>query len=117
MARMELRSRVDATRQNAVIEMWMDGKPLGHVIFDAATLEGHISVLADQRANMVDEVPKELEPGARLEAIVDPAWRVPANHPAEGIVLALRHPDLGWLSFVFPHKEARSIADWLTKTL
>jgi hypothetical protein len=29
----------------------------------------------------------------------------------------LRHPGLGWLSFVFPDKEAAAIAEWLTRDL
>ena len=46
-----------------------------------------------------------------------PAWRIPGYRAAEGRILALRHPGLGWLTFVIPHKEAASIAEWLTKDL
>jgi putative transcriptional regulator len=117
MARMEMRAGVDGSRQHTAVEMWMDGKPLGHVYLDAATLEGHIHALARHRANMAEEVSQELDPGSRLEAHIDPIWRIPAKHPQQGIVLALRHPGFGWLSFVFPHKEARALAEGLTKSL
>lgn len=115
MARMELRARVDGALENTIIEMWMDGKPLGHVILDAATLEGHIHDLAKHRAQMKDEVPRVLDPGSRLEATVDPVWKTTDENPPGGKVLALRDPGLGWLAFFFPHNEAVAIAEWLTK--
>ena len=114
MARMALNASVDSSREHVVIELSMDGKPLGHIELDSASVEKHIHDLAQQRANLIDPVTPTLDAGSRLEAIVDPRWRVPK--PIEqGRVLALRHPGLGWLSFVFPDKEARAIAAWLTK--
>ena len=114
MARMRLNASVDSSREHVVIELSMDGKPLGHIELDSASVEKHIHDLAQHRANLNDPVTPTLDAGSRLEAIVDPRWRVPK--PIEqGRVLALRHPGLGWLSFVFPDKEARAIAEWLTK--
>jgi hypothetical protein len=114
MARMRLNASVDSSREHVVIELSMDGKPLGHIELDSASVEKHIHDLAQHRANLIDPVTPTLDAGSRLEAIVDPRWRVPK--PIEqGRVLALRHPGLGWLSFVFPDKEARAIAEWLTK--
>ena len=114
MARMALNTSLDSSREHVVIELSMDGKPLGYVELDGASVEKHIHDLAQHRANLIDPVTPTLETGSRLEAIVDPRWRVPK--PIEqGRVLALRHPGVGWLSFVFPDKEARAIAEWLTK--
>jgi hypothetical protein len=114
MARMALNTSVDSSREHVVIEVSMDGKPLGHIELDGTSVEKHIHDLAQHRANLNDPVTLTLDAGSRLEAIVDPRWRVPK--PIEqGRVLALRHPGLGWLSFVFPDKEARAIAEGLTK--
>ncbi|MGP0094219.1 MAG: hypothetical protein ACLPKB_30380 [Xanthobacteraceae bacterium] len=116
MAYAELRIATNPARKYVVIELWMDGKRLGHINLDGATAEEHIHAVAKHRAELVDPVSPDLHPGARLEAILDPKWRV-LNPIEAGRILALRHPGLGWLPFVFPDKEARSISDWLTKDL
>jgi hypothetical protein len=117
MARMELRLNADQSREHVTVEMWTDGKPVGHMLLDGATAEKHIHDMARHRAMLNDSVPTELDPGARLEALIDPVWHVPPNRIPEGRILALRHPGLGWLTFVLPDKEAQAIAEWLTKDL
>ena len=93
----------------------MDDKPLGHIELDAATLEDHIHKLAAHRSRLAEEVPRDLDPGSWLEALIDPIWRFPGQRSEHGRILALRHPGLGWLSFILPDKEARAMAEWLTK--
>jgi hypothetical protein len=107
MARMEFRAITSADRQSVTIELWMDGRALGHMVLDAATLEGHIRDLARHRAELADEVPEELEPRARIEGVQDPIWRL--GESADDLALALRHPGLGWLSFQFPRNEAAAL--------
>jgi hypothetical protein len=114
---MELRVATDGMREHVILELWMDGRPLGHIQFDGATAEKHIHDVGRHRANLSDPVTPTLEPGARLEALVDPAWRSPEYRLPEGRILSLRHPGLGWLTFVLPDKEAAAIAEWLTKDL
>jgi len=55
------------------------------------------------------------EPGTRELVIVNPAWRTHFGiHPdLDGIVMRLRHLGLGWLTFLLPHHEAKSLGDWL----
>ena len=116
MTRMELKARLNETRTEAIIELWMEGRPLGHINLPAAELEGFIHQLARHRRRMAEEVVRDLDPGARLEAEIDPAWRSPkkwSGEGAEGKLLALRHPGLGWLAFVFPEQEAQRIAEYL----
>jgi hypothetical protein len=110
----ELRIATDPTRRYVVIELWMDGKRLGHINLDGATAEEHVHAVAKHRADLLDPVAADLHPGARLDAVFDPKWRV-LNPIEAGRILALRHPGLGWLPFVLPDKEAQSIAEWLTK--
>jgi hypothetical protein len=102
-------------QEHVTVEMWMDGTPLGHMFFDGATAEKHIHDMARHRAALSDPVAPDLDPGARLEAQIDPAWRIPPYRYPQGRLLCLRHPGLGWLSFVLPDKESQAIAEWLTK--
>ena len=117
MARMELKVTADAARENVVLELWMDGRPLGHIKFDGATAEKHMQDVARFRATLADVVTPDLDPGALLDAEFDPKWRVPSFRIEQGRILALRHPGLGWLSFVFPDIEAACLSKWLTKDL
>jgi hypothetical protein len=118
MNKMTLRVGLREDRQEAVIELWLDEQPLGHIFLDPATLEKHIRDCAAHRAQMPDEVPRDLDPGSRLEgSVYDPIWRIPAQRHEGGRILALRHPGIGWLGFVIPEHEAKSLAEWLTKDL
>jgi hypothetical protein len=115
MARMTLKCRVDEPAQEVILQTEMEDKPLAHVRLDAPSVDQLIQDLGKHRATLRDEVPRQLDPGSRLQGIYDPAWRVPSDsHPA-GRIIAFRHPGLGWLSFVLPENEAAAIADWLTK--
>ncbi len=119
MKRMELRVRLNEARTEATIELCIEGKPLGQIHLPAAELEGFIHQLASHRWRMAEEVPPELDPGVRLEAVPDAAWQTPEKWKklpsggAEGKMLALRHPGLGWLTFLFSDKEAQRIAEYL----
>lgn len=113
--KMTLRAFPDEARENVIIELWRNETPLGHIILDGASLEKYISDLAEQRAALKEQVVPDLDPGSRLTAVVDPVWRIPGCRTEFGRPMALRHPGFGWLSFVFPDKEAASIAECLTK--
>lgn len=114
MAKMELAARTEPDRENVYLEMRMDGVPLGHMFLTASDAENHIHGIAKHRAELVDEVSRELDPGSRIEAVVDPIWRTPKSSlDQQGVVLVLRHPGLGWLSFLFPHNEAAALGRWL----
>ena len=116
MNKMELRNATDEKREQVTIELWMNDKALGHIHLDAGSLEKYIHDLSKHRSTLIDEVSRTLDPGARLETLIDPAWRTSTEHSLEktGIALILRHPGLGWLSFLLPHKEAADLGRWLT---
>lgn len=79
--------------------------------------EALVRTLADARAAMQPAIPMALDEGTRVDAVVDPAWRVPGYRKPEGRPLILRHPAFGWLGFVFPEGETAHIASWLTRPL
>lgn len=115
--RMELKVTLHPDRQNATLEMHMNGSPLGHIIMDATNLSETIETLGHIRAAMADEVPREIDPGTRLLAIPDPIWQTlrptEPHAPPDSVILALRDPGRGWLSFLLPGNEARTLATWL----
>jgi hypothetical protein len=103
--------------QEALLHLVVNDKPLGHIYYDAAGLSALIEGLSNLRAAMADEIPRELDPGSRLPAVVDPIWRIPEQPQHGGKLLALRHPGLGWIGCLLPIKEARAIAHWLLRGL
>jgi hypothetical protein len=114
MAKIELAARTDSDRQHVLLELRMNGKPLGHIALSGSDTEHHIHAIARHRAKLADRVSRELDPGSRLEAIFDPIWETPTHKAAaQGLLLAVRHPGLGWLSFLFPHREAAALGQWL----
>ena len=115
--RMELKAVLHPDRQNASLELHMNGSPLGHIILDAASLSQTIETLSAIRAGMDEEVPRELDPGTRLLTVPDPIWQTQRptdpHAPPDSVLLALRDPGRGWLSFLLPGNEARKLATWL----
>lgn len=113
MAKMSLVTKITDDGQSACIEMHMDGTPLGHIFLEAAEIEGLIENLAETRARLPDEVPRERDPGTRALAIADPVWRTIYRSDMKSVLLGLRHPGLGWTSWLMPDREARNLARWI----
>lgn len=114
MPMMTLKTAVREAEQDVYVEMAMEGQPLAHMFFDASDVDTVIRQLADCRSKLSDQVPTELDPGSRLEAVVDPTWRTEAfREDPRFVVLLLRHPGLGWTSFVLPPNEVSSLGRWL----
>lgn len=118
MGRMTYVCGVTEDRQSVVLEMHEDGKLLAHMLFDGASTELLIENLAKARSALLEEVPQMLDPGARLTPLVSPAWRVPDTHtgPSGTVLLALRHPGLGWVSFLLEEARSREIGQALVDT-
>jgi hypothetical protein len=117
MARMGLKVWTLEDSEHVGIQLEEDGKPLGHIFLDGPSAEKVAHDIGRHRAGLKDEVTPELDPNSRLAAIVNPGWKIPGYKLQEGRILALRHPGLGWVSFVIPEDQAERIADWLTKDL
>jgi hypothetical protein len=82
--------------------------------FTAAELDTLIVEVAKHRANM-QPAPAAEHP-KKAEAIINPAWY---TGPVDvGTLFQIRHPGLGWLSFIIPHAErAHLLAVWLHQAL
>src|SRR5271156_3314849 len=94
---------VDPESKEAAVELWMGDQPLGHISLNSAALERLIHRLAECRAELADEVPREYRPqSAAAGAMIDPIWSVLTQPGERTKVLALRHTGLGWLPFVLP---------------
>lgn len=89
------------------------------ITVDAAQLDELILTLAVARARMTEPVPAEPRGGPlkREAVIIDPAWRtnLPPHPSLNGLLLRLCHPGYGWLTFLLPHHECISLAEWLSK--
>jgi hypothetical protein len=114
---MTIRALPDAALDHVMIELPRNGEPLGHIILDPATAEKHARDIASARAALNEPVTPSLDPGSRLETIIDPAWHISGRRTSLGRLLAIRHPGLGWLAFTIPEAEAAAIAEWLTKDI
>jgi hypothetical protein len=114
-AQMELRTGLSDDGRTATLEVVMNGNPLGHVILDIPEVEELIHQMAAIRSAMAEAVPDEIEPLARLLAADNPefAAKIPAHSPRDGVLLALRHPGLGWLAFLLPHPKAEVLGQRL----
>jgi hypothetical protein len=112
---MRLDVLISPDQRTATIVLRMQDDPLGHMILDAAGLELLIKNLAGARAVMEEPVAREIASGTELISVLDPAWRTrtPPHPSVPGPLLALRHPGFGWISFVLPDHEARSLGQWL----
>lgn len=118
MAKMTLKSILSDDRKTVTLELWDEEKPYAHIIYEAPEVALLIEQLAGHRAQMADEVVRELDPGALVRGTVDPVWvtqPTPASHPG-GASVILRHPGLGWLGFLFPPNEAKKLGDWLLQS-
>ena len=106
-------------RLKLTLTLLMDGVPLGHIILEAPDVEDAIHNLAAARSSMADQVPTEIEPSARILALDNPLWRtkIPTQSPKPGILLALRHPGLGWIVSLLPKEEASKLSQSLSDRL
>jgi hypothetical protein len=97
----------------------VEGQPTAKVVMNARDLDLAIAVLGEARALLRDAVPPEprKDKGTREVMVLDPAWRtqMPMHPSLNGLELRLRHPGLGWLTFVIPWHEAKSLGEWLSK--
>ena len=106
-ANVRFATRLSPDRQRVTVALMMDDQPLGFADVESSELEELIALLATRRAEMADQVAAEIEPGARLTAIIDPLWRAKteSHGTPDGVLLALRHPGLGWITSLFSRAE------------
>ena len=121
MAEMTLGLRTEENKLSVYLELQADGIALGHMYLSAPILDRLIRDLARHRAELIDQVPLEIAPGTQLETVINPVWQTrqleardqQGNKIDEPTGLALRHPGLGWLSFLLPPSESKAVGEWL----
>jgi len=118
---MKHRVGLDIEKDLGIFELWEDDKALAHILLDAPALDQLIFRLSQIRSAMRETVSPELDPGARIETIEEPAWRIPDKHSGDArkLMLILRHPGLGWLGFLLEKTRALAISaalkEWAEK--
>lgn len=117
MARVDYRIGVADDRSFVRIETAVDGEVKAWSHTSAPELEAVIEIFADARMQLADEVPREIDPGTRIRAVDNPAVRMQRSPQTNGILLALRHPGIGWTSFHLPEEEARRFVSDLAALL
>ena len=113
MNRAEYRIALADDRSTVRIETVIDNEVKAWSETSSEELSGIIEIFGAFRAAMVDEIPKELDPGSRVPRTVDPIWRSIHTPEEKSVDLALRHPGFGWLQFSLPESSWISLRDWL----
>jgi hypothetical protein len=108
-------------KSTATINLVTNGKPATEIELKADELDEILAVLGEARAVLHDGVsydPPDIR-NARELVILNPTWRTapPLHQALNGIILRLRHPGFGWLTFLIPYGEARSLGDWLIRAV
>jgi len=103
------------------IELIKDGNPATEVVFSTAEIDSIISSLSQFRRSMTPNVPAE-RPTSSLEGtVVDPGIQILTVSPDQGQteprqLLSLRHPGMGWLSFLLSRAVSASVGHALLGT-
>jgi hypothetical protein len=104
---------------SVTLKIIRDGNSIAQVSLQANELEKLLAHLAEMRAAMPIQIGLEppTGPGTQELVVVDPAWRTnfSVHSDLDGILMRLRHLGFGWLTFLLPHHEARSLGDWLSR--
>jgi len=114
-----MKAKIDDDGKTVTVELTdSQGNSADHLMIDAEHLEAFLKVLGKARGEMKPEVSMEpISPTATVmeNMVVDPRWQttIPPHPSLQGIILRLRHPQLGWVSFLLPHHEAKALGDWL----
>ncbi len=118
----QVRLTFDPNRKMTTLNLFVNKQPANGIALSARDLDALIAQLGEARARLEEPVafaPPQALSGAptRDVMVLDPAWRTePPMHPSlGGITLRLRHPGFGWLTFLLPWHEMKSLADWLHK--
>lgn len=82
---------------------------------DAPALSKLIAGLARARAAMVPVVPADIPKDKLVDAAPDPRYFVSQEPMRGGVMLSIRHPGFGWVSFHFLHAEVQTMIGLLSQ--
>jgi hypothetical protein len=105
--------------RSATLQFHASSASSNEITLSASQLDELIFVLGTARAKMAEQLPTEplTEALTREAVVIDPIWRTnfPPHQSLDGLLLRMRHPGLGWLTFLLPHHECMALAEWLSK--
>lgn len=117
--KMQLRTSFNAEKQFAQFQINEGERAWAHVTLELPEFSDFVQGMGRMRQLFTEPVAPDLDAGSRLEAVVDPRWRVMnqvPGHPAGSATLLLRHPGFGWLGFALPQHEARALGEALLRS-
>lgn len=116
--KMQLVASFNAKEQHAQLQINEGPRAWAHVTLELPEFIAFVQGMGRLRQQFAEPVAAELDAGSRVEAVVDPAWRVmdlTQGLPAGSATLLLRHPGFGWLGFALPQHEARALGEALLR--
>lgn len=117
LQKVEYRVALAEDRSTATIETLVDGQAQAWSDTSPEELSEIIEMFTHIRAEMSDEIPTELEPNAKIAALINPYWKITPAPNQDGVVLAIRHPGAGWMGFYLPSSSAQHLKKLLNEAL
>jgi hypothetical protein len=115
------RIKLSDDKDTATINLNLAGNSTSEITLTASELDLVIAVLGEARAVMKDQIPYEPAPNRptaqRETMVLNPTWRTdgPIHPTLAGVTLRLRHTGFGWVTFLLPWHEAKSLGKWLVE--
>lgn len=85
--------------------------PSDTVTLATGDIDALILQLTKFRMQMTPEIERTLQDGQHGAGVVDPIWQVRPHIDHTNYLV--RHHGIGWISFLFPHQEAKKLASAL----
>jgi hypothetical protein len=108
MAKTQARLR-QASQTELEMELDDGDRPAFKTALGAMDIDSLIGGLAHFRASMTPEVARQPPQGQNASGPSDPLFAVYDVPVLPGKYVAIRHPGIGWLSFLFPKAEAEKL--------
>ena len=76
------------------------------ITLDVKGVEDLLENLGRFRMKMSPEIPRALAEGTEVFPVVDPIWRIQDDPKTGAIVISIRDPRYGWLTYAMPRETA-----------
>jgi hypothetical protein len=115
----DIKIQLAEDNHSATLTILQNGASVAQATLDATAVAKIVAHLGEMRAAMPAQIGFEpsSEPGTNELVIVNPTWRTDFSilSDLDGILMRLRHLGFGWLTFLLPYQEAKSLGDSLSK--
>jgi len=112
----QLRITLAESRDSVTLEVVLNDEVKAYcMLTDAEQLDKFINILGAIRERMNDRIPESLDPIPRLRVTHYPNWWL-FDPTDKGQTLALRHPQFGWLGFLFSRDVGKVVAELLLRS-